>query len=480
MFSMCTTRITALLIVIISSVISMSCLAQSLSAALTEESSSKLAEERSLDVMESKIQRILEERVDKHHKSIGISVGIINAQGSRIVCRGRLNHNSQQSIDEETIFELCSVTKVFTGLLLAQMAECGEIGLDDFIEDFLPEYVKVPSRHGQKITFRHLATHTSGLPRMPDNLSQNYTVELMYEFLSNYTLTREIGAEFEYSNLGFGLLGHLLSRKAGVPYEKLIIVRICKPLEMNHTRIRLSQKLKKQLVTGHNYDGQAVERWALPETLIGAGALRSTTKDLLKFLAANMGLEESSLFQAMLKTQPGVDSGHISNSRTGLGWNIRIREDSQIIWHMGEVEGHSSFIGFDRKKCVGVVVLSNSGNSAGDIGFHLLDDKYPLTDPQKRVTIRLEPEILNKYVGKYKVQDGYFITISREGDRLFSQSTGMPKLEIFPESETKFFLKKIEVQITFVKDENGNVMELIVHQGKVEVPAKKIEDDGEQ
>ena len=478
MCSKYTTRIVVLLIVIISSVFSMSCLAERFSAGLTEESSPKLAEERFLGVMESKIQRILAERVDKHHKSIGISTGIINAHGSRIVCRGRLNHNSQQSIDEDTIFELCSITKVFTGLLLAQMAECGEIDIDDFIKDFLPEQVKVPSRHSRNITFRHLATHTSGLPRMPDNLSQDYTVEQMYEFLSNYTLTREIGAEFEYSNLGFGLLGHLLSRKAGVPYEKLIIDRICKPLEMNHTRIRFSQKLKKQLVMGYNYDGQAVERWALPKTLLGAGALRSTTKDLLKFLAANMELVESSLSQAMLKTQPDKASSHIRKSRTGLGWNIRIREDSQIIWHMGEVEGHSSFIGFDRNKCVGVVVLSNSGNSAGDIGFHLLNDKYPLSDPKKRVTIRLEPEILNKYVGKYKVQDGYFITISREGNRLFSQSPGMPRLEIFPESETKFFLKKIGVQITFVKDENGNVMELIVHQGKVEVPAKKIEDDG--
>jgi len=430
-----------------------------------------------LDVMESRIQRILKERVDKHHSAVGISAGIINAQGSRIVCRGRLNSSSERLIDEDTIFELCSVTKVFTGLLLAQMAESGELGLDDAIEEYLPKHVTVPSRHGQKITFRHLATHTSGLPAMPDDLSRNYNIQQMYEFLSSYTLTRDVGAEFEYSNLGFGLLGHLLSRKAGQPYETLITDRICRPLGMNNTRIHLSQELKKHLVTGHNYDGRPVDRWALPETLVSAGALRSTTKDLLRFLAANMNLVESNLYRAMLKTQPKNTASSARGHRTGLSWNIRTAKDSQIIWHSGEVEGHSSFIGFDRNKRIGVVVLSNSGSPVADIGFHLLDDRYPLADQTRRDAVRLEPKILDKYVGRYKVQDGYFITISREGNRLFSKSPGMPKLEIFPESETKFFLKKIAVQITFVKDAHGNVTELIVHQGKVDVPAKRVEND---
>jgi len=241
---------------------------------------------------DTEIQAILQQRIDQYKKSVGIVVGVINDQGSRVIGYGRLNQESDRKPDGDTVFEIGSVTKVFTAILLADMVERGELRLDDPISKFLPQSVKVPTRNGKEITLLDLATHTSGLPRMPNNFAPkdlnnpyaDYTVEQMYAFLSNHTLTRDIGAKYEYSNYGAGLLGHILALKAGMDYETLVKTRICDPLKMNSTRIQLAPELRARLATGHDGDLKAVANWDLP-TLAGAGALRSTVNDLLKFLA---------------------------------------------------------------------------------------------------------------------------------------------------------------------------------------------------
>ncbi len=180
--------------------------------------------------------------------------------------------HGQSAVDGNTIFEIASVTKVFTSLLLADMVERGEVKLDDPISKFLPAAVKLPTRNGKEITLVELATHTSGLSRIPDNLNpkdwQNpyadYTVDNMYTFLSGYTLPRDIGSKYAYSNLGAGLLGHVLSLKAGSSYESLVIDRICKPLGMNDTTMILSDEMKSRFAVGHNKDGLPAEHWDIP------------------------------------------------------------------------------------------------------------------------------------------------------------------------------------------------------------------------
>ncbi|MEL6440372.1 MAG: serine hydrolase domain-containing protein [Cyanobacteria bacterium J06621_8] len=182
---------------------------------------------------ETKIKRILQERVDKYKKSPGIVVGIINDQGSKVISYSKEGNKA----DGDTLFEIGSITKVFTTLLLADMAQQGEVNLNEPIGKFLPASVEVPSKNNQEITLLNLATHTSGLPRMPNNFAPedednpyaDYTVEQMYQFLSNYPLTRDVGAEYEYSNLGAGLLGHILALKAETDYETLVLKSICEP-----------------------------------------------------------------------------------------------------------------------------------------------------------------------------------------------------------------------------------------------------------
>ncbi len=434
---------------------------------------------------DSEIRKILTERIDTQRRSVGIVVGVIESAGRRVVSYGRFHAADARPLNGDTVFEIGSVTKVFTALLLADMVQRGDASMDDPISKYLPPEVNVPERDGRLITLQDLATHSSGLPRLPTNLTPkdpanpyaDYSVEQLYEFLPTYELTRDIGSKYEYSNLGGGLLGHVLARGAGMDYEALVRSRICEPLGMKSTRITLSPETKTRLATGHNAELAPVPNWDLP-TLAGAGALRSSANDMLAFLAANLGYTESPLtpaMAAMLKVR--LPTGH-PGLEIALGWHVRTRDGVEIVWHNGGTGGYRSFVGYDPKARTGVVVPSNTSISADDIGCHLLDANHPLTKPPKeRKEITVDPKLFDGYVGRYQLAPKFVLTVTREGDRLFTQATGQPKVEIFPESEREYFLKVVDAQITFETDSQGRATQVILHQGGQDVPGKRIEED---
>ncbi len=432
------------------------------------------------------LKTILRERIDTAHAGVGIVVGIIDEKGTRIISHGTLSRTDSTAVDGDTIFEIGSISKVFTTELLAEMVTRGEVKLDDPVSKFLPVSVKVPERNGRKITLLELATQHSGLPRLPDDFTPadggnpyaDYTVEQMYAFLSGHTLTRDIGAKYEYSNLGMGLLGHALALKAGKSYEALVIERLCAPLGMTHTSISLSTAAKKKLATGHSKMGKAVSNWDIP-TLAGAGALRSSVNDMLKFVSANMKLDNAKLKEAFEMSQTARrDVG--SGTKIGLGWHIYTRYGAEIIWHNGGTGGYRSFIGFDRKNQRGVVVLTNSENDSDDIGLHLLEPKYALAklDAVKvRQPVPVKAELLAKYVGRYQLNPTFFFNVRRDKDHLQVQLTGQSYLNIFPESDTKFFCDVVDAQISFQADAQGKTKSLTLHQNGANQVAKKISDE---
>ena len=171
------------------------------------------------------VRAILANRIDVQHQGVGIVVGLIDRHGRRIVAHGTFDKDTRP-VNGDTLFEIGSATKVFTSLLLAEAVKRGEVALDDPVAKYLPSSVKVPERGGRKITLLDLATHTSGLPRLPLNMNPkdasnpyaDYTVQQMYEFLASYTLPRDPGSMYEYSNLGGGLLGHVLALRAWMDY----------------------------------------------------------------------------------------------------------------------------------------------------------------------------------------------------------------------------------------------------------------------
>jgi CubicO group peptidase (beta-lactamase class C family) len=435
---------------------------------------------------DAEIRKILVERIDTFHQGVGIVVGVIEPQGRRIVSYGTVNQGDARPLNGDTIFEIGSATKVFTSLLLADMVQRGEVALADPVAKYLPAEVKVPERGGRTITLVDLSTHTSALPRMPSNFQPkdpanpyaDYTVEQLYQFLSTYQLTRDIGSQFEYSNLGGGLLGLALARRAGMDYEALVHSRIAGPLGMNSTGITLTPEMRARLAVGHNDKLQATSNWDLP-ALAGAGALRSSVNDLLSFLAANLGYVKSPLAPAMASMLAvRRPTGAPSLGEIGLGWLVTKPSDNEIVWHNGGTGGYRSFVGFDPRTGVGVVVLSNTFTAAGidDIGMHLLDSHVPLLPPPKEhKEIAVDPKLFDRYVGQYQLAPNFILTVTREGDKLMTQATGQPMVQIFPESEREFFLKVVDAQITFETDSTGRATGLVLHQNGANMPAKRIE-----
>ena len=377
---------------------------------------------------EAEIKKILQQRIDVDKKGVGIAVGILNEKGIKLINYGKMNVKESREVTADSLFEIGSITKVFTGILLADMVARGEVKLDDPISIHLPKTVKTPTRNGKEITLVDLATHTSGLPRMPTNFKPkdqknpfaDYTVEQLYEFLSAYTLPRDIGSKYEYSNVGMGLLGHILTVKTKTAYETLVVNRICKPLKMNDTSITLSTEQRSRLATGHGTDLKPTPNWDII-TLEGAGALRSTVNDMLKFMAANLGFVKTELLPVLQKSHQVPKSADGKERDVALGWHINKRYGTEITWHNGGTGGYRTFTGFDPAKRAAVVVLSNSGWGQDDIGLHILESQYALqkfAPPKERAEIKVDAKIFEAYVGEYQLAPNFKLTLTIEENKL--------------------------------------------------------------
>lgn len=418
---------------------------------------------------DAEIREILVDRVDTYQDSVGVVVGVIGPQGRRIIAHGSRTPGGALLVDGDTVFEIGSITKVFTALLLADMVQRGEVALTDPIAKYLPLEVKVPERNG-RITLQHLAMHVSGLPRMPTNFRPrdqgdvyaDYSVEALYKFLSGYELQRDVGSRFEYSNLGMGLLGHILARRAGMNFEELVRARITGPLGLASTSVALSASMQDRLTPGHDERLDRVPNWHL-SSLAGAGGLRSSTNDLLGLLAAQLGFEESPLAEAMAATRSvrgPRGGGPRSGRQMALGWMVSHIGDKEILWHDGETAGYATFMGIDLKSRLGVVVLSNTSISLDDVGFHLLSGTYPLAKQYKEVPI--DPGLLDGYVGRYRLDDESSISITREGGRLFAQPPSDGKFGLFAKGDREFFSKTSDTQVIFRPGTGASSNRLVV------------------
>ncbi len=333
-------------------------------------------------IEEAQIRGVLEEFVESGH-SIGVVVGIVRDGERVVVGAGRLADGGPGPPDGDTVFEIGSITKVFTSIALADLDKSLGLGLDTPVQSLLGDQVRMPVRGGTEITLGHLATHSSGLPRLPDNLAPadwanpyaDYNAERLYEFLADHDLARGVGETVEYSNLGYGLLGHALALSDGTDYEAFIAQRILEPLEMSDTAVNLTPPLQARLATGHDERLQPVANWDFA-ALAGAGALRSTVNDLAIFLEANLGLRETLLREAMQRTHVARDADPAMGMDLGLGWLIADIEDRRFVWHNGATGGYSSFIGFDPEAREGIVILSNSVISVDGLAQRLVTHDF--------------------------------------------------------------------------------------------------------
>jgi serine-type D-Ala-D-Ala carboxypeptidase/endopeptidase len=434
---------------------------------------------------DSVVQSLLEARV-KFAPNAGIVLGWIDLKGRRVFSAGTVNGPGTQPPNARSVFEIGSATKTFTGILLAGMARQGEVRLEQPVAELLPDSVKVPAHGGKPITLLDLATQSSGLPRMPDNFSPrdpsnpyaDYSTGQLYAFLSSYSLTRDPGAQYEYSNLGMGLLGLALARHAGMSYEDLVQARIAGPLKMADTRITLTPDQSARLAPGHDPQGKAVASWDLP-TLAGAGALRSTADDMLAYLAACLAADSATdLGRDLLTATTPLRATTMPYMRIGLAWHVREVAGRQIAWHNGGTGGYHAFLGFDRAGGMGVVLLCNSVVNTDDIGLHLLDPAVaidPPTPPVRHTEVRLDAEQLQPLAGRYELAPGVVLAVTLDQAQLSVQLTGQPAFPIFPESANHFFLKVVEATLDFERDAQGRGVALTLHQNGRDLRAPRVE-----
>jgi len=247
---------------------------------------------------------------------------------------------------------------------------------------------------------------------------------------------------------------------------------------MTSTRITLTPEMKTRLAIGHTSNLNPVPNWDLT-SLAGAGGLRSTANDLLRFLAANLGYQKTPLSAAMSAQVSVRRPTTIPNAEIAYGWHVFTKDGNSVIGHNGGTGGYRTVMAYDPKNRTGVVVLSNIVTSGGtdDIGRHLLDASYPLLKvepPQEHKEITADVKRFDGYVGSYELAPAAVLVISREGDHLFVQIPGQPNFGLYAESERKFFLKVMDAQITFDTDAQGNATQLTLRQGGRNQLAKRI------
>jgi CubicO group peptidase (beta-lactamase class C family) len=467
-------------------------------------------ESRRMPPSDEEIRALLADQIDVQHKSVGMAIGIITPEGRRVVAHGSTGRRDRRPVDGDTAFEIASVTKVFTSLLLAEMVERGDVALDDPVANHLPTHVRVPQRKGLQITLVDLATHTSGLPPQPPDLSglddpiaPTYSLEQLYTSLSRHQLTRDIGSEWEYGNLDVALLGHALAHRAGADYESVLRTRVIEPLGLSCTTV--SAAAGSNVAVSHDSDLRAVDPLALG-ALAPAGAMSSSANDLLQLLGTCLGLVPSRLtraLQAMPRTrrpmQPPLATMLRRHWRTilrmavsrgprrppspriflraeqALGWFVLGRGADEMVVHDGAGPSCAASVAYDAKARVGVVVLSNAGVMVQDISRHLLWQEAPLARPRREVT--LDRDVLNRYVGEYQSASSPTFAVLRRGDRLFVRVPYMATLPLRAESEHDFFVLELQFEFVFNWDEHGHVDEMLfqARRGHPMLPLRKIQ-----
>jgi serine-type D-Ala-D-Ala carboxypeptidase/endopeptidase len=423
------------------------------------------------------IRQILADRVGKNENDVGIIVKIVTPAGERVIAHGRRNAGDTRPLDGDTVFEIGSVTKVFSALVLAGAVQRGEVTFVDPVGKYPQSGVSVRTRNNRPITLLDLATHTSGLPFMPedapplnDPAAAKYSAADLARFVANYQPTRDAGSQWDYSNIGYWVLSEALAARLGDNFENLVRKRVIAPLGLTNTDFEVSPKMKSNAAQGHDAalkPAPSVSSLSIYSLMPAAGGLYSTADDLGKLLGAVMGLHSSPVAGAIkLSLDTRRPTG--GSEQQALGWSVTGKGDDEIIYRDGGTYGFASCIAFDPKQLTGVVVLSNQNGSVDDIARHLIRPDIPLKTAAKALhtEITIDPALLARYVGRYEIKDEGTFTVARDGDFLTLESPadwGLPKLRIRPETDRDFFAAELPLRITFRTDAGDHVTGFLIY-----------------
>jgi CubicO group peptidase (beta-lactamase class C family) len=329
------------------------------------------------DEMDKKIDAILQPFMFKS-QTVGLSIGILKDGKTSFYNYGETKKGNGKIPSSKNLYEIGSVTKTFTGILLAKAVIEKKISLNDPVNKYLPKDIPVIKFGNDTLKIIHLSNHTSGLPPLPDNLDlnnnlsnpyKNYDATKLFAFLKTAKLTQKPGAKFEYCNLSVGLLGTILETVNKMPFEKMVTSFICAKAGMNATKQLLTKKDSVLFMQGYDGNISAQGEWDF-KTLAAAGCLRSNAEDMLKYAAINLNSKDIAFQKAIeLSHQPTFEE---ANQKIGLNWFIQNWEGKSVLFHGGETGGYKSFLAINPKTKNAVVILSNTAVSNDEIGVAIL------------------------------------------------------------------------------------------------------------
>jgi CubicO group peptidase (beta-lactamase class C family) len=378
-----------------------------------------------------------------------------------------------------TLFELGSVTKVYTSLLLADAVQRREVAIDTPLSELLPPGVTAPTRDGAVITLKHLVLHSSGLPRVPRTIAARiegadpyagYGEDALYADLVQTQLDSAPGTQVSYSNFGVGLLGFVLGHKLGPGYARALQARVLDPLGLHDTYLTVPAAEKARRAPGTNVDLAPVPPWTF-DALAGAGALVSTARDQLALIDAELEAASGSkrpLRGAMRFTQePQLDN---TDSNEGLGWQI---DAHGHYWHNGGTGGCHSFVGFDPKTRRGVVVLASTSVSVvdhlGDLMWRLLDGATVPPPPTLPTAEQLAILAGHYELGKDRA------SVEVAGNRVYLVGEDHSKLRLVPFSDHEFWIESLQSIAMFERGDDGKIARMVFVVGGNRLAATKVD-----
>lgn len=413
----------------------------------------------------------------QNERNVGIVIGVVKDGETWIQSYGQSKQGDPSAPNDKTFFEIGSVSKVFTGVALGQIVAEGKAQLNDPISKYLPELNGKPAG---AITFRELTTHTSGLPRLPTNLKptdpkdpyKDYRESDLLSFLMGFQFQKPGPYRVDYSNVGVGLLGYVLSQISGTDYDRMIRQLITMPLGMNDTGVALSQEQLARIAQGHDSALNPTSLWDL-NALAGAGGIRSTLADMLTFMRANIAPEKTSIATALsMSHQVQVRDPEVD---VGLGWFIiDSQADNPMIAHNGQTGGFHSLIAFKPKEQTGVVMLTNTASAVQCVSSLAFGKEC---EPKKEHA-HSEAQ-LRSFVGTFEFEPAVNIEIARHNSFLTAQITGQGKIRLTAESQGKFDVGGDLATITFGKNAGDEVDHLVLTQDGADYMAKRVRNSAQ-
>lgn len=398
----------------------------------------------------------------------GVAAAYIDRDGVVFEHAGRFSAADERSLTPDTQFEIGSVTKTFTAVLLADAVRASRLALEDPIG---PPF----ARGG--VTYLQLATHTSGLPRLSPDLAPSdpanpYADEDLDDLIGSFVKVAA-GLKPEassYSNFGYAVLGHAVAGAWGKAYADLLSERVLRPLQLKDTRLSWREADRVRLAPPHDPAGVG-RNWDL-NAFAPAGSLVSTTRDLARFIQANLGLIDSPLAGALGDTHQARTAMGTPTRQIGLAWMIERRTGGTRIWHNGGTGGYRSYVGFDPDTGTGVVVLTNHARGVEALGESLLaGEPLPATQAQRSTA----PDAsLVEFIGNYPLAPSFVLAVTADGKQLFVQATNQPRIKVDAMSADRFKAQGVAAEVSFERDAAGKVVALVLHQNGADQRAPRL------